>query len=565
MQLFKNLSEKFKNYTIKKKINVGFTIILFLTIIAMVLSTLSLFNVSRNTTTLYEHPYKSTELVWKIRSGLIRIEREMYKAVVADDVPTIQKHVDSANKESSDLQTNLAELRKVFLGDKDLLDKFDSFMKESSTYRDEACDALLKEENKKALNIIDNKYTDLIDKAGNTILQIYDSAQDRAKNFVSTAQITSTVFILLNVGILIILILVSMYISKLLCKVLMKSIDYVIGISQNLAEGNLTCTEDSIYMDELGHMASNLKETINILKMYIDDIFKTLNILSTGDLTVKSSLDYKGDFHPIKESLENIIESLKITFFTIHEASITVSSGAQELSASSQLLSEGSSEQASAVEELSASFSEVLSKIKYNSENAENAELVASAADKIVRNGNLKMKDLASAMEHINASSLEISNILSAINDIAAQTNLLALNASIEAARAGEHGRGFSVVADEVRVLAGKCSEAAQNTTKIIEKSISIAHDATTLANDTSTSLDEISSNSLEIVRLLNEVSIASKEQSSVINQMSIGVEQISDVIQTNSSTSQETAAASEELSAQAQTLQEEIGKFKLI
>ncbi len=178
--------------------------------------------------------------------------------------------------------------------------------------------------------------------------------------------------------------------------------------------------------------------------------------------------------------------------------------------------------------------------------------------------GNEQMYKMLESMDNINVSSGNISKIIRVIDDIAFQTNILALNAAVEAARAGQQGKGFAVVAEEVRNLAARSANAANETTSLIEGSIEKVEAGTQIANETAHALSSIMEGSEKSLELLNGISIASGEQASGIAQINKGIEQLSQVVQTNSATAEEGAAASQELSSQAELLKSMIGNFKL-
>ena len=177
---------------------------------------------------------------------------------------------------------------------------------------------------------------------------------------------------------------------------------------------------------------------------------------------------------------------------------------------------------------------------------------------------NQKMQNLVEAMEKIQTSSEEIEKILKTIDDIAFQTNILALNAAVEAARAGSAGKGFAVVAEEVRNLAGKSAQAAQNTSDLIANSTVAVHMGTEIAQNTADVLMGVVNSIQSVVDAIDHIAIVSSEQSESVKQVSEGINQISVVVQSNSATAEEGAAASEQLSAEAAGLKELVDHFTL-
>jgi len=242
-----------------------------------------------------------------------------------------------------------------------------------------------------------------------------------------------------------------------------------------------------------------------------------------------------------------------------------VASASGQVASSSQSLAEGSSEQASSLEETSSSLEEMAAQTRQNANNAEQAEGAVKETSRVVKDGVESMQRMNSAINEIKDSSNETSKIIKTIDDIAFQTNLLALNAAVEAARAGEAGKGFAVVAEEVRNLAQRSAEAAQNTSQLIEKSQENANNGVSVADEVATQLSSIKDSSEKVNTLIAEITAASREQAQGIDQVNTAVSEMDKVVQQNAADSEESASAAEELSSQAAEMERMVAGLKAL
>ena len=256
----------------------------------------------------------------------------------------------------------------------------------------------------------------------------------------------------------------------------------------------------------------------------------------------------------------------------LRQIAATISLGADQtveasglVSASSQALAQGASEQAASLEESSASIEELSSMTKRNAVNAQEAKSTATRTRASADEGELQMKSMQDSIAAINSASQDITKILKTIDEIAFQTNILALNAAVEAARAGEAGAGFAVVADEVRALAQRSAIAAKETADKIGDSVEKSRIGVQVSAEVASTFSTIQKNIVSFDTLASEIATASGEQSQGIDQINIAISQIDQVTQTNASAAEETASASEELNAQAMSLKHAVEQVNVL
>jgi methyl-accepting chemotaxis protein len=333
----------------------------------------------------------------------------------------------------------------------------------------------------------------------------------------------------------------------------------------SLSNGDLHTTITPVRSkDELEVLTLTLSTTVESINNYILDIQQVLTHVANGNLCINPQVDYKGDFALIRNSLRTITQSMNETITDFRKTTTQLAYMSEELNNQSSQLHQASLEQNQSTEALVCEISHVKEQLSSVTESTSQTRSKTTEIAGCIQDASSHMLSLSGAMDNINSNTEEITKIAKVIEDIAFQTSILALNASIEASRAGTAGRGFAVVAAQVKDLAAKSAEAAQNATEMVAHTSSIIQTGVKLTADTANSLHVISTVSDQISTISDRLVTAVEGQKNALSIIDERIEAISGIADQNLQNASEIEQSSALLAKEAELLQSHVKKFTL-
>jgi methyl-accepting chemotaxis protein len=597
------------------RISVKLSLLLILNTTAFVIlgliGTNAINSVSDNGNNMYQNEFLPFTVLSDFRADYLKIRVKLREAYMSQDMQSINMHLGQAadlvarvdkNSALYTRQMNEHGSAKIVKS----MNEFNTLFTEFKGIGEGISKALRSNDKQTAYNLLMNNCT----KNSERILEIIASISNEAQGEIqalatNNEQVSGTARRNLLISGIVAGLLAAIF-TVLISRFIVGPLRLLVEGAKRMADGDTQVKVNIESKDETGILAiafnkmvqsvhdfmyNSREEEAGYLSRKVNEILVNMDKFANGDLTVRLSVEKEDEIGKLFIGFNNAVENMKELIGRVAEsasyaidASSQISSATEQLAAGAQQQSSQSTDVAAAMEEMTSTIADNARNSVRAAESARQNTSVAIQGSSVVEQTVEKMRTIAGTVQNaagtvqrLGEASTQIGEIAGVINDIADQTNLLALNAAIEAARAGEHGRGFAVVADEVRKLAERTSQATKQIAQTIrgiqtetDQAVSMMQRSNTqvtegieLADKAGNALKQITESAVEVVTLIDQIATASDQQSSTSTEIARNIESISHVSAESARSISDIARTVTELTSVNQEIGQLLGRFR--
>lgn len=475
----------------------------------------------------------------------VMIQNTNYKLMLCTDEEQKKEYSAQVDELDMELQKDLKALKKSYPESAESIAEIQKLLQEAFPFRSQAILQSLVGRSGEAVATMEESYLPLISEVNQKLEKLNDATQKNADHAMVVIRGSIFVFGVISVCFMMAIAAFVSFKQRKVIGMIVEPLNLVEQAMEEMAKGNLEFDIDYERRNEFGMLAEHLISTGERLRSYIQDISGVLGKVADKDFTASVGADYQGMFHPIKNSMENIIDSMETVVYSVGDATKELSMESGNMKEIADALMQSANKQETLVSSFETEMDLVAEKAGENLEAAGNMKQCTEQAEQIINEGSGYMSHLSEVVENVEDTFASVSEILGMIKDISEQITLLTLNASIEAARAGQAGRGFAVVAGQMRQLVEQTSEATGRTEEILKDGRKVVQNGKVVVSYVESNFARIKDISGKIenhANLLKEVSVeqrnameASKRQVQVIQEMMAGYQNMANSIQQQS------------------------------
>lgn len=344
-----------------------------------------------------------------------------------------------------------------------------------------------------------------------------------------------------------------------------QAIDDIRRVTHAMRAGDFAQRVEMIMPGELHKLKRYLNESLERLEEAINNKSNALKAFSQGDFSQQSAHKFEGKLQELNMHMGNMAHSISRMLGDVKLATDHAVHGIKEISSGNQDLNKRVQKQAAAIQQTSLNMNQMRLTLDHTLEEANHVSSTTELVQRDSADGMHIVSLMVEAMQGIEHASQQISSITGLIDSIAFQTNLLALNASVEAARAGEAGRGFAVVATEVRYLAQRSAEAAQQIRQVTDTNITRINEGMLLSQQTQQVFEQNSASIERIAQMIIKMNQALARQSHGIHQVTEALGEIDESTQQNAALVEQIATTSSNIIEEVLGLEDKVSGFKLL
>lgn len=343
------------------------------------------------------------------------------------------------------------------------------------------------------------------------------------------------------------------------------AIDSVRHVTHAMRAGDFSQRVEIDMPGELHNLKRYLNESLERLEKAINSKSDSLKAYSQGDFSHQHNHEFEGKLQELNTHMLNMAQSVSYMLQNVKHATNHAVHGIKEISSGNQDLNHRVQKQAAAVQNTSANMSLMLSSVRETLNEANQVTHTTDQVQQDSQSGLVIVEQMVQAMQDIQQASQQIAQITGLIDSIAFQTNLLALNAAVEAARAGEAGRGFAVVATEVRNLAQKSAEAAQQIRQVTDTNMQRIDHGMQLSQQTQTVFEQNTTSIEGIAKMILKMNKALELQSHGIKEVTDALSEIDESTQQNAALVEQISTTSSHIIEEVLGLETKVSGFKLL